>query len=263
MAEKKKRASSERFNTPIVEFQHTYIHKPDAKDAPNASEYADDKYKTTGFIEVARKDELKDMKQIILKTGREEFGKDVMWKDLETPFRLGNDILPDKLEKVNADSSLKKEEKEKKIAYLTELYADKILFTPKSKKKPGVVGADTKPLPEDEEVQSTDTGRLRVHAYAYERVATEIVNGKKKNVSIKGVALSLDGVQKKSTGPRPFAGSDGSQEFEALPSDADDDVVGENEDFEDETEKKPAAKKEKAAAKVEKEEEVSDDDEIV
>ena len=133
MADKKKRAISERFTSPLVEFAHCYIYEPDSKDAEGASEFADDKYKVSCFISKERIDELKPMKQICLQTAKKEFGNDIKWKELETPFHDGDEVLAEKIEKVKK-SDLKDEEKKTKIERLTQLYAGKVYFTPKSKK---------------------------------------------------------------------------------------------------------------------------------
>jgi len=200
-----KRKRSPKFVTPIGWISFPSIYKPDTE-----GQYADNKYKATLLVSKDKESEIKQMKQIVLTVARDEWGDKVKYSELETPFHDGDE----KAENYNKNAS--DEGKDENVGKYDN-YRKHIFFTAKSTRKPEIVGPDRKALAEGEDVQGMDYVRLCLTAFTYERPATVIKNGKKSTEVLRGVALSLQSIQKVKTGDR-FVGGDAANDFDDIDS---------------------------------------------
>lgn len=156
--------------TPEGVAAYAWINKPDS-----GNEYSDDKYKVTLLID----EEAESTEQFVAKItaqakelAAEEWGK--CPKDLQLPFRDGNEIADEKEDK--------------------EDFRGMVVFTLKSKYQPGVVDAKKKSLPA-KAVMSGDLIRASALLVPYKTTETVVENGKKKKVTVHGVTFRLRNIQ--------------------------------------------------------------------
>jgi len=214
-----KRKRSQKFITPIGIISFPCIYKPDT-DGP----FADDKYKATLLVSKDKEAEIKQMKQMVLSVAREEWGDKVKYSDLETPFHDGDEKAE------NYNKNAKSEGKDENVGKYDN-YRKHIFLTAKSTRKPGIVGPDRKELMDGDDIQGGDFVRLSLVAFTYERPATVIENGKKATKVLRGVALSLQNIQKVKTGERFAGGGNAASDFDEIESSE----LGLDEDIETET----------------------------
>lgn len=150
---------------------YSYVNEPDTKGV-----YADNKYKVTMLL-----DNDVDLTGAIAKchaAAELEWGK--VPEDLKLPFADGN-------EKRDKDGNPKTD------------YADKIVFTAKSKFAPSMVDAKRAELPDTVWPMSGDVVKVSFACFPYVKTETEVekINGKKvkREVQVYGVSAQLRAVQ--------------------------------------------------------------------
>jgi hypothetical protein len=156
--------------TPEGVAAYAWVNKPDS-----GNEYSDDKYKVTLLLD----EEAESTENFVAKItaqakelAAEEWGK--CPKDLQLPFRDGNEIADEKEDK--------------------EDFRGMVVFTLKSKYQPGVVDAKKKSLPA-KAVMSGDLIRASALLVPYKTTETVVENGKKKKATVHGVTFRLRNIQ--------------------------------------------------------------------
>jgi hypothetical protein len=95
-AENKDRMFGDNVITPVVRTSFAYITKMDKAEFNGK---VTETYRATGVLPLSRKDELKANKQQLLAFARTVWGDSIKWGDFKTPYKMGNDMKPEKLEK--------------------------------------------------------------------------------------------------------------------------------------------------------------------
>src|SRR4051812_41030830 len=174
-AAKEKRGRSKPLQTPpgLASFVHL--------DAPDSGrEFSDDKFKLDLLFD--KDTDLTVLKNAVKEAAIAMWGDKVNFKELALPFKDGNE----------------------KSQY--EGYAGRRYVTLKTKKRPGIVGPDLKPLPEGVKIFGGCKVRANITAYTY--VSTEKVrgeDGKRNTEQVNGVSFALNHVQLIKEGT-PFGG---------------------------------------------------------
>lgn len=201
----KKSSKTPTMVTPIGKVDRfAYIYQPDSE-----SQFKDNKYKLTLLIPNEKADDLKPLMKAILDLAKEEFGAGVKYNDLEVPIKDGSEKADE------YDARVKEKGKNEKVGNLDYL-RNHMLFQAKTKKQPGIIGPDRKPLGEEDDVQSGDWVRISIVAFTYERTGKVIDKGKMKDAKIPGVGFYLQNIQKVRTGER-FGGGPPENDFDEIP----------------------------------------------
>jgi hypothetical protein len=95
-AENKDRKFGDNVVTPVVRTSFTYITKMDKAEFNGK---VTETYRATAVLPISRKDELKENKKQLLAFARSVWGDSIKWGDFKTPYKEGNSLKPEKLEK--------------------------------------------------------------------------------------------------------------------------------------------------------------------
>lgn len=200
---KSKTVTGTKVFTPKGRISYPKVFSPDS-----SGEYADDKYKATFLFDesnVQVAEGLKAMKKAVLEVAQKAFGAGVKLKEIQHPFRDGN-------QKYEADKAKNTH------------YKDTIFMTAKSKFKPGVVDAKVQPIDNEGDLYGGCYVKASLIPFSYMKGSN------------KGVSFRLCNIQKLAEG-EPLGGGGPTDPTDDFKSEVTDEAesAGQDEKFDDES----------------------------